>query len=90
MKTITAKDFQLHHSSIVKDVANGHEYEVTFHRKPLIKLVPVSKAPSKNLEPGSRGAFIKALQYTASSEGDLYDLPYKQLRDRMLKQRYGS
>ena len=90
MKTVTAKDFQLHHSSIVKDVANGHEYEVTFHRKPLIKLVPVFKTPTKNLDPGSRDAFIKALQYTASSKGDLYDLPYKQLRDRMLKQRYGS
>ena len=90
MKTITAKDFQLHHSSIIKDVADGHEYEVTFHCKPLIKLISVSKKATKNPEPGSRDAIIKALQYTAPSKGDLYDLPYKQLRDRMLKQRYGS
>jgi len=90
MKTITAKDFQLHHSSIVKDVAEGHEYEVTFHRKPVIKLVPVTKKTAITAEPGSRDAIIKSLQHSASSKGDLYDLPYKQLRDRMLKQRYGS
>jgi antitoxin (DNA-binding transcriptional repressor) of toxin-antitoxin stability system len=90
MKTITAKDFQLHHSSIVKDVADGNEYEVTFHRKPLIKLISVSKKVTKVPEPGSREALTKALNYTSSSKGDLYDLPYKQLRDRMLKQRYGS
>jgi hypothetical protein len=34
MKTITAKEFQRQHASIVKEVTNGNEYEVTFHRKP--------------------------------------------------------
>jgi antitoxin (DNA-binding transcriptional repressor) of toxin-antitoxin stability system len=90
MKTITAKDFQLHHSSIVKDVAKGQRYEITFHRRPLVKLVPISINSTKAPESGSRDAFIKSLQYTVSSKGDLYDMPYKQLRDHLLKQRYDS
>jgi antitoxin (DNA-binding transcriptional repressor) of toxin-antitoxin stability system len=41
MKTITAKDSQVQHSAILKKVAEGSEYEVTFHRKPLVRLMPI-------------------------------------------------
>jgi prevent-host-death family protein len=90
MKTITAKEFQLKHSSIVKEVAEGHEYEVTFHRKPLIKLVPAFKKVSKIPEPGSHAALIESLRFTVSSKGELHDLAYKELRNRMLDQKYGK
>lgn len=88
MKTVTAKEFQRNHASIVKEVANGHEYEVTFHRKPLIKLVPIAIADNDEAEPGTRAAVIASLDYTFPSKGELYDLPYKQLRGRLLQQRY--
>lgn len=90
MKTITAKEFQRNHASIVKDVANGHEYEVTFHRKPLIKLVPISTTSIEEAEPGSRAAVMNSLRYTLPARGELYDLPYKQLRDRLLNKRHGA
>ena len=90
MKTITAKEFQRNHASIVKEVADGHEYEVTFHRKPLIKLVPISTTSVKEAAPGSRAAVIKSLRYTLSAKGELHDLPYKQLRERLLKKRHGA
>ncbi len=43
MKIITAKEFQLQHAAILKEVAKGHEYEVTFHRKPIAQLLPAAK-----------------------------------------------
>jgi len=90
MKTITAKEFQRNHASIVKEVANGHEYEITFHRKPLIKLVPISTANAKQAAPGSRAAVINALRYTLPTKGELHDLPYKQLREHLLENRHGA
>ena len=90
MKTITAKEFQRNHASIVKEVADGHEYEVTFHRKPLIKLVPISATGVKEATPGSRAAVINSLRYTLPAKGELHDLSYKQLRERLLKRRYGA
>jgi antitoxin (DNA-binding transcriptional repressor) of toxin-antitoxin stability system len=90
MKTVTAKEFQRQHASIVRDVANGHEYEVTFHRKPLIKLVPTVKVTTKTLEPGSHSALIESLNYTILIKGDLKDLPYKQLRNQALARKYGK
>jgi antitoxin (DNA-binding transcriptional repressor) of toxin-antitoxin stability system len=90
MKTITAKDFQLKHASIVKDVAEGHEYEVTFHRKPLIKLMPIVTKNSEAPERGSHAALVESLRYTLSVKGELYDLPYKELRNHMLNQKYGK
>jgi len=90
MKTITAKEFQRQHASIVKAVAEGNEYEITFHRKPIIKLLPIQKKEKDKLEPGSHAALIESLNSTVNSNGDIYDLPYKQLRKRMLNQKYGS
>jgi len=90
MKTITAKEFQRNHASIVKEVADGHEYEVTFHRKPLIKLVPISTTNIKEAAPGSRAAILNSLRYTLPTKGELHDLPYKQLRERLLKKRHGE
>ncbi len=90
MKTITAKEFQRNHASIVKEVANGHKYEVTFHRKPIIELIPKFKKTTKDTEPGSHSALVKSLSYTRPVKGDLYDLPYKQLRKNLLNQKYGK
>ncbi len=90
MKTITAKDFQRNHATIVKEVAGGNEYEVTFHRRPLIKLVPAIKQKPAKPEPGSHEALIESLQYTLSLKGELYNLSYKQLRDQLLSQKYGK
>jgi prevent-host-death family protein len=90
MKTITAKEFQRQHASIVKEVASGNEYEITFHRKPIIKLVPIQKKAKKVHEPGSYVALIESLDNTVKSKGDIQNIPYKQLRKRMLNQKYVS
>jgi len=89
MKTITAKEFQLRHAAVVKEVAGGREYEVTFHRSPRIKLVPINKT-TKRLKPGTRDAFLRSLQNTVRSTGDVHDLAYKELRNRMLSKKYGK
>ncbi len=88
MKTITAREFQRNHASIVKEVAHGREYEVTFHRKPLIKLVPIRKNASATTAPGSRMSLVNSLHYTLPSTGDLHNLSYKQLRNRLLHTKY--
>jgi prevent-host-death family protein len=90
MITITAKEFQRQHASIVKEVANGSEYEITFHRKPVIRLVPIHKRAAEAPEPGSHEALIESLNHTVNAKGDIYSLPYKQLRKRMLSQRYDA
>ena len=90
MKTITAKDSQRNHASIVKEVASGNEYKTTFHRKPLIKLIPSIKQKLAKPEPGSHEALKESLRYSMSLKSELYDLPYKQLRDQSLSQRYGQ
>ena len=90
MRTITAKEFQRQHASIVKEVADGNEYEVTFHRKPVIKLIPIQKRVEKVHKPGSHAAFIESLHNTVNSKGDIHDLPYKQLRKRTLSKKYDS
>lgn len=90
MKTITAKEFQLQHSAILKEVAKGNEYEVTFHRKPLVKLVPVTKISKKPLAPGSRAALLESFKHTVKSTGELRNVTYKQLRARMLDNKYGK
>lgn len=89
MKTITAKDFQRNHATIVKEVASGNEYEVTFHRRPFIKLVPSARQGPAKPAPGSHEALMDSLQYSLPLKGELHDLPYKQLRNRLLSQKYG-
>lgn len=90
MKTITAKDFQIQHSSILKRVAKGDEYEVTFHRKPLVRLVPVLQRATKKAQEGSLEAFLQSLQHTVTAKGDLRNLSYKELRNRMMTEKYGE
>jgi antitoxin (DNA-binding transcriptional repressor) of toxin-antitoxin stability system len=90
MKTITAKEFQLQHATILKQVAAGHEYEVTFHKKSLVRLVPVqAKLVSSPLK-GSREAFLQSLKHTVQSSGALHNLHYKELRKRMIATKYGD
>jgi prevent-host-death family protein len=90
MKTITAKDFQVQHSAILKQVADGNEYEVTFHRKPLVRLVPIQPKQAKKLQEGSPEAFLQSLQHTVTAKDDIHNLSYKELRSRMLIEKYGN
>ncbi len=90
MKTITAKEFQLKHAAVLKEVAAGHEYEVTFHRKPLVKLLPAAAKSTKALRPGSHQAFLESLRYTVQSTGELHDLSYDELRGRMMADKHGG
>lgn len=59
MKTISAKQFQLHQSEIMKAVAQGEQVTVTFHNKPWVRLEPAQTLKPK---PGSRAAFKEALK----------------------------
>jgi prevent-host-death family protein len=90
MKTITAKDFQVQHSAILKQVAEGDEYEVTFHRKPLVRLVPIQKRPTNKAQEGSPEAFVQSLLHTVTAKGDLRNLSYKELRSHMVAKKYGE
>jgi prevent-host-death family protein len=90
MKTITAKDFQLKQASVLKEVAAGQEYEVTFHRKPIARLIPASPHSDASPKPGTRAAFENSLKYTIKSQGDLHELSYNQLRDKMMEDKYGE
>lgn len=89
MKTVTAKEFQLNQSKVMKEVAAGKTYQVTFHGKPMVKLVPA--APEKaTIQRGGHAAFLRSLQYTVTSQGPVHDLPYKELRARMMAEKYGD
>ena len=88
MKTVTAKEFQLQHASILREVAKGHEYEVTFHRKPIAQLIPVNRNTIKKTVPGTLNSFMNSLQYSVQSSGDIHDLAYKELRKKMVTEKY--
>jgi antitoxin (DNA-binding transcriptional repressor) of toxin-antitoxin stability system len=89
VKTITAKEFQLRQSAILKDVAKGNKYQVTFHRKPLVVLSPALKATNKNPKPGTKEAFIESLKHTSPAK-NLPDEPdYKAIRREGLRKKYG-
>jgi len=89
MKTITAKEFQENHAGIVKAAREGQSFEITFHRKPVARLVPVDPSGQKKPKPGSYEAVLASLQHTIQSTGDLHDLSYKELRGRMIEEKYG-
>lgn len=89
MKAVTAKEFQTRQSAILKEVAAGTTYQVTFHRKPFVVLSPANKATSAQPKPGSREAFLDSLKHTVKATGDLQKLNYKELKRRMMSEKHG-
>lgn len=91
MKTITAKEFQLNHAKVVRDVQNGQPVQVTFHRQPIIQLIPIpQKSVAQKPKRGSYAAFLESLKYTVKATSDLQTLSYKELRDKMMEDRHGK
>ncbi len=91
MKTITAKEFQTNHAKIVAAAQDGETFQVTRHRKPIVTIAPVDPVSADKKPPrGSYEAFQESLKYTVKSTGDLQALSYKELRDRMMEDKYGK
>lgn len=90
MKTITAKEFQLNHARVLRDVRSGQSFQVTFHRQPIATLVPAAKPVSQKPKRGSYDAIVESLKYTSPGQGDIMNLSYKKLRDKMIEDKYGK
>lgn len=88
MKTVTAKDFQLNQSRMMKEVAKGTVYQITFHGKPWVELHP--GVASKNLPAGSVEAFRKSLLIELPSSKLPLKPDYKALRARHLAEKYSA
>lgn len=88
MKVVTSKELQLHRAAILKDVQTGQEYQITFHRRPIAKLVPINKPKHPELLKGSRAAFLESLKYTSPGKGDIMSLSHKQLRKQMYEDKH--
>jgi antitoxin (DNA-binding transcriptional repressor) of toxin-antitoxin stability system len=92
-KVITAKEFQQNRPNILKAVSEGQSFRVTFHRKPVADIIPVankSKAAIKKPRRGTHAAILESLKHTQQATGDLYNLSYKELRDRTMEEKYGK
>ena len=89
MKTVTAKEFQLKQSQMMKEVAKGAVYQVTYHGKPWIELHPGTTDPiGKRV--GSPEAFKESLSVTLSSSGLPASPDYKSLRRQQLVKKFGA
>jgi antitoxin (DNA-binding transcriptional repressor) of toxin-antitoxin stability system len=88
MKTVSAKEFQLKQSQMMKEVAKGTVYQVTYYGKPWVELHPGSKLPVTQV--GSPEAFRESLRISLPST----DLPakpdYKRLRRQQLTKKYAE
>lgn len=89
MKVVTAKEFQTDQSSILKDVQAGQEYQITFHRRPIAKLLPIHKPSSKKPVPGSHAAFLESLKHTAPAKNIPIDADLDELRWQHMQEKYG-
>ncbi len=89
MKTITAKEFRANQSAIFKQVQAGQSFQVTFHRQPIANFTPVAKPVVNKPKRGSYEAIVESLKYTSPGHGDVMTLSYKELRDQMMKDKYG-
>ncbi len=86
MKTVTAKDFQLRQSQLMKEVAKGTIYQVTYHGKPWIELHPGTK--QEDAPAGSAEAFRQSLHIVLKST-QLPEQPnYKALRKQYIANKY--
>jgi antitoxin (DNA-binding transcriptional repressor) of toxin-antitoxin stability system len=91
-KIITAKEFQRNRGNILKAVREGQSFQVTFHRKPVANITPAVKPNAKTTtkpERGTYAAVLESLKHAQQATGDLYNLSYKELRDRMMEEKYG-
>jgi antitoxin (DNA-binding transcriptional repressor) of toxin-antitoxin stability system len=89
MKTVTAKEFQFNQSQMMKEVAKGTVYQVTYHGKPWVELHPVSK-PALNTRAGSPEAFRESLDITLSSTQLPTKPDYKAIRKQYLSKKYAE
>ncbi len=88
MKTITAKDFQLNQSKMMKEAAKGTIYQITYHGKPWVELHPGSKQPSAYS--GSVEAFRKSLETKLPSTQLPSKPDYKALRRAQIAKKYAA
>lgn len=86
MKTVTAKDFQLHQSKLMKEVAQGTVYRVTYHGKPWIELHPGIKPQGPSA--GSMDAFQQSLQIELKSMQLPTQPDYKALRKQSIAEKF--
>jgi hypothetical protein len=87
MKTVTAKEFQFNQSQMMKEVAKGTVYQVTYHGKPWVELHPVTK-PTLKIRAGSQVAFRESLGITLWSTQLPTKPDYKALRKQYLSKKY--
>ena len=89
MKTVTSKEFQLHQSYVMKEVANGTVYQVTYHGKPWVELHPGIEG--KNSAPvGSPMAFRESLKIHLTSTALPEEPDYKASRKQQLYDKYSQ
>ena len=88
MKTVTAKDFQLRQSQLMKEVARGTIYQVTYHGKPWIELHPGTK--QTDAPAGSAEAFRQSLQVELTSTQLPEQPDYKALRKQYIANKYSD
>lgn len=86
MKTVTAKDFQLRQSQLMKEVAEGTVYQVTYHGKPWVELHPSGGRQGTRV--GSIEAFEQSLQIRLTSTQLPQKPNYKELRKQQLLKAY--
>jgi len=89
MKTVTAKEFQFNQSQMMKEVAKGTVYQVTYHGKPWVELHPSTK-PALNIRAGSPEAFRESLGITLSSTQLPTEPDYKAIRKQCLSKKYAE
>ena len=87
MKTVTAKEFQLKSSQMMKEVAKGTVYQVTYHGRPWVELHPGVKL-SLRAQAGSPEAFRESLAFKYSDTSLPEKPDYKEIRTRQLIQKY--
>lgn len=89
MKTVTAKEFQLNQSHMMKEVAKGTIYQVTYHGKPWVKLYPDSK-PHSSAHAGSHESFKESLLITLKGTKLSSKTNYKDIRKQHLSKKYAD
>lgn len=89
MKTVTAKEFQLRQSEMMKEVSRGSVYQVTYHGKPWVELHPGTKLPQKT-PAGSAQAFQESLMINLTSRSLPSSPDFKALRKQHIAEKYGE
>jgi antitoxin (DNA-binding transcriptional repressor) of toxin-antitoxin stability system len=89
MKTVTSKEFQLHQSRVMKEVAKGTIYKVTYHGKPWVELRPGMEG-SESVPVGSPAAFRESLKIHLTSTHLPEKPDYKASRKQHLFDKYSQ